>query len=101
MTKTLAAAKRLRTIGGLVELHSSAMADLESGDLSSSVANGINRLSSEHLRESKKQRRFPTEDELSELGAAVVALLTKPGKRTAPTVRDSLAKPRRVKKKKV
>jgi hypothetical protein len=70
------------------------MADRQSGDLSSTVVNRINRLSSQHLRESKKQGRWPTEDELSELGAAVIDLLTNPSKRKAPPPSDSPAKPR-------
>lgn len=83
-----------------MELHSAAIADAQRGDLSSSVANRINRLSSAHLRESKKQGRWPTQDELSELGAALVALLTKPSKRRAPPVSNPPAQPRRVKKRK-
>lgn len=73
--KTLAAAKRLRTLGTLVKLHVAIAEDVAAGSLSPKEADRITRLCGKFLRESKKSRRLPSEAELSELGAAVVALL--------------------------
>lgn len=81
--RTLAAAKQLRTLGTLVKLHVAIAEDVATGSLSQKEADRITRLCGEFLRESKKSRRLPSEGELSELGAAVVALLTELGTKEA------------------
>ena len=58
-------------------LHAASIEEAAAGDLAEKDADQISRLSGKFLRESKKQGRMPSEDELSALGAAVVELLTK------------------------
>ena len=85
--KTLASAKQLRTLGTLVKLHVALAEDVAAGSLSPNEADRITRLCGKFLRENKKSRRLPSEGELSELGAAVVSLLTRPTPEQVPSPR--------------
>jgi len=91
-SKTLTAARKLRTVSDLLALLAAVMTDIVLGLLPRSVANRINRLTGRVVRGAEKADRFPTKSELSELRTALVGLLTeKPPRR----VRRKPAKSRR------